>query len=81
MPIFYWLEFRLLKSLLISKLVGLNRILNKAIKVTLEALIILLANIITTYLYKGKLLDCYNLIIIVILRKVNKKDHSLPRTY
>ena len=47
----------------------------------LKALIILLANAITTYLYKGKLLDYYNIIIIVVLRKVNKKDYSLLESY
>ena len=41
----------------IRKAVGLNRILNKAIKTVLKALIILLANITTTYLLKGKLLE------------------------
>ena len=34
----------------------LDRILNKANKAVLEAVIILLVNTVTTYLYKGKLL-------------------------
>ena len=43
----------------IGKGVGLDRILNKAIKVILKALTILLANTATTYLLKGKLLKYY----------------------
>ena len=48
-------------------MVGLNGILNKAIKAVLETVIILLANTITTYLLKGKLLECYKETIIVVL--------------
>ena len=46
---------------------GLNRILNKTIKAALEAVTTLLANIITTYLLKGNLLEYYKEIIMVIL--------------
>ena len=45
----------------------LDRILNKAIKAILEAIAIPLANAATTYLLKGKLLEYYKEIIIVIL--------------
>ena len=45
----------------------LDRILNKAIKVVLEAVAILLANTITTYLLNSNLLDYYKDIIIVVL--------------
>jgi len=57
--------------------VKLNKKLNKAIKAIIESLIIILVNTIITYFYKGKLLNYYNVIIIVILKKVNKKDYSL----
>ena len=63
------------------KAVGPDRILNKAIKAVLEALIILLTNIIITYLLKGKLLECCKVITIIILQKANKKDYSLPESY
>jgi len=56
-------------KLLIDKVVGLNRILNKAIKAALKALVIPLANIITICLYKGKLLNCCKITIIVVLKK------------
>ena len=59
----------------------LDRILNKAIKAVLEAIVIPLANVVTTYLLKGKLLECYKEIIIVILWKANKKDYSLLGSY
>jgi len=58
-------------------MVKLNKKLNKAIKAIIEVLIIILVNITITYFYKGKLLNYYKVIIIVILRKVNKKDYSL----
>ena len=58
-------------------MVKLNKKLNKAIKAIIESLIIILVNTIITYFYKGKLLNYYNVIIIVILKKVNKKDYSL----
>ena len=45
----------------------LDRILNKEIKTVLEAIVIPLVNIATTYLLKGKLLEYYKEIIIVIL--------------
>ena len=45
----------------------LDRILNKAIKAISEAVAIPLANAATTYLFKGKILECYKEIIIVIL--------------
>ena len=35
----------------------------------------------TTCLLKGKILECYKEIITVILRKVNKKNYSLPGSY
>ena len=65
----------------ISKVVGLDRILNKAIKAALEAVAILLTNTATTCLLKGNLLECYKDIIIVILQKANKKDYSLLENY
>ena len=46
---------------------GPDRILNKAIKAILKAIAILLADIIITYLFKGKILKYYKKIIIVIL--------------
>ena len=45
----------------------LDRILNEAIKAALEAIAIPLANVVTTYLLKGKLLEYCKEIIIVIL--------------
>ena len=56
---------------------GLDRILNKAIKAILEAIVTLLINTVTTYLLKSKILECYKEIIIVILQKANKKDYLL----
>jgi hypothetical protein len=47
----------------------------------LEAVAIPLVNIATIYLLKGKLLEYYKEIIIVVLRKVNKKDYSLLGSY
>ena len=60
---------------------GLNRILNKAIKAILKAIAILLTNTATTCLLKNNLLECYKDIIIVILQKANKKDYFLPESY
>ena len=60
---------------------GPDKILYKVIKAVLEAVAILLANAVTTYLLKGKLLEYYKETIIVILRKVNKKDYSLLGSY
>ena len=60
---------------------GLDRILNKVIKAILEAVTILLANTVTTCLFKNKILNCYKKIIIVILWKVNKKDYLLLDSY
>ena len=54
-------------KLLTEKVVGLDRILNKAIKAVLEALITLLVNTITTYLFKDKLPEYYKIITIIIL--------------
>ena len=63
------------------KAVGLDKILNKVIKAVLKALIILLANTATIYLFKGKLPECCKITTIIILQKVNKKDYSLPKSY
>ena len=60
---------------------GLNGILNKAIKAALEAIAILLTNAATTYLLKSNLLEYYKDIITVVLQKVNKKDYSLLKNY
>ena len=60
---------------------GLNGILNKAIKTALKAIAILLANATTTYLFKNNLPECYKDIITVVLQKVNKKDYSLLKNY
>ena len=46
---------------------GLDRILNKAIKDVLKAVATPLANTATTYLLKGKILECCKEIITVIL--------------
>jgi len=62
--------------------VKLNKILMKAIKTILKALLTLLLNIITFYLYKGKLPNCCKIIIIIIFKKkANKKDYSLLKSY
>jgi len=61
--------------------VGPNRIPNKAIKATLEAIATLLANAVTIYLLKGKLPEYCKEIIIVVLQKANKKDYSLLGSY
>ena len=50
-----------------SKVTGLNRILNKIIKAALKAITTPLVNTVTTYLLKGKILECCKEIIIVIL--------------
>jgi len=47
----------------------------------LEALLTPLANTITFYFYIGKLLNYYKVIIIVVLKKVNKRDYSLLGNY
>ena len=60
---------------------GLNGILNKAIKAVLKAVATLLVNAATTCLLKNNLLECYKDIITVILQKVNKKDYSLLGSY
>ena len=64
-----------------SKVVGLDGILNKAIKAILKAVAILLANTATTCFLKSNLLECYKDIIIVVLQKANKKDYSLLKSY
>jgi len=46
----------------------------------LKALIILLVNTITICFYKDKLPNYYKVIIIIILKKVNKKDYSFLET-
>ena len=51
----------------ISKVTGLDRILNKAIKAVLEAITTPLVDAATTYLLKSKILECCKEIIIVIL--------------
>ena len=56
-----------IQKLPIRKAVGLDRILNKAIKAVLEALMTPLANTITTYLFKGKLPEYYKVTTIIIL--------------
>ena len=60
---------------------GLDGILNKAIKAILKAIATLLINAATTYLFKNNLLECCKDTIIVILQKANKKDYSLLRSY
>jgi hypothetical protein len=70
-----------IRKLPTSKAARPDRILYKVIKAILEAVILLLANAVTIYLYKGKLLECYKEITIVILRKANKKDYSLLGSY
>ena len=62
-------------------MVRLDRILNKAIKAVLEAIITPLVDTATTYLLKSKILECYKEIITVVLQKANKKDYSLPGSY
>ena len=64
-----------------GKAVGLDRILNKAIKAALEALMTLLANTATTYLFKGKLPEYCKVTTIIVLQKANKKDYSLLKSY
>ena len=64
-----------------GKVVDLDRILNKAIKAALEALTTPLANTTTICLFKGKLLECYKVITIIILQKANKKDYFLLKNY
>ena len=56
-----------IRKLLTGKVVGLDRILNKAIKAALKALIILLANTATTCLLKSKLLEYYKVTTIIVL--------------
>jgi hypothetical protein len=56
-----------IQKLLTKKAVGLDRILNKAIKAALKALTIPLANIATTCLFKGKLLEYCKITTIIIL--------------
>ena len=60
---------------------GLDGILNKAIKAILKAIATPLINAATTYLFKNNLLECCKDTIIVILQKANKKDYSLLRSY
>ena len=70
-----------IRKLPISKVAGPDRILNKAIKAVLEAVTISLVNTITTCLFKSKIPECCKEIIIVILRKANKKDYLLLKSY
>ena len=56
-----------IRKLPTGKVVGLDRILNKVIKAALKALTTPLANTITTYLLKGKLLEYYKITTIIIL--------------
>ena len=60
---------------------GLDRILNKAIKATLKAIAIPLADTVITYLLKSKIPECCKKTIIVVLWKVNKKDYFLLESY
>ena len=70
-----------IRKLPTNKAAGPDRILNEAIKAVSEAVAIPLANTATTCLLKGNLPDCYKDIIIVVLRKANKKDYSLLGSY
>ena len=70
-----------IRKLPISKVTGLNRILNKAIKAVLKAIAIPLVDTATTYLLKSKIPEYCKKTIIVILRKVNKKDYFLLGSY
>ena len=70
-----------IRKLFIRKAAGLNRILNKAIKAALKTIAIFLINIVTTYFFKSKILDCCKETIIIILQKVNKKDYLLLGSY
>jgi len=63
-----------------SKVVKLNKILNKAIKAALKAVLIPLVKIIIIYFYKGMLLNCYKVIIIIMLKKANK-NYFLLESY
>ena len=56
-----------IRKLPTGKAVGLDRILNKAIKAVLKALTTLLVNTTTIYLLKGKLLKCCKVTTIIIL--------------
>ena len=60
---------------------GLDGILNEAIKAVLKTIATPLANAATTYLLKNNLPEYYKDTIIVILRKANKKDYSLLKSY
>ena len=60
---------------------GLDGILNKAIKAVLKAVAIPLANAATTCLLKGNLPECCKDTITVVLQKANKKDYSLLESY
>ena len=70
-----------IQKLPISKVTGLDRILNKAIKAVLKAITIPLVDTTTTYLLKGKIPEYCKETIIVVLQKVNKKDYSLLGSY
>ena len=56
---------------------GLDGILNEAIKAVLKAVAILLANAATICLLKSNLLEYYKDTTTVVLQKVNKKDYFL----
>ena len=56
-----------IRKLFTGKVVGPDRILNKAIKAVLKALMTLLANTTTTCLLKGKLLKYYKITTIIVL--------------
>ena len=70
-----------IRKLPTKKVVGLDRILNKAIKAVLKALITPLVNTITTYLLKSKLPEHHKITTIIILQKANKKDYFLLKSY
>ena len=70
-----------IQKLPIGKVVGPDRILNKAIKAALKVLTTPLANTVTTCLLKGKLLECCKITTIIVLQKANKKDYFLLKSY
>ena len=68
-------------KLFTNKAAGPDKILNKTIKTTLKAIIIPLAKAVILCLNKGKLPECYKETITVVLKKPNKKDYSLLKSY
>jgi len=72
---------KLIRSLLNSKALGLNSILNKVFKIAVLVIVKDLAEIASRYFANGTILESLKKSIIAVLRKEGKKDYSLLGSY